>query len=146
MSYANARNTYMTAAVQTVPPAQLVVMLYDGLLRNIDLAGAALQRRDLEATHTGLVKAQAIVAELDASLDTSKWPAGEGLKSLYRFVENELITANVAKDAERIRTCRELVAPLAEAWRQAAAAPVDIAPLPATAPSADLATAGSLGA
>lgn len=123
MSYANARRTYMTAAVQTVSPAQLVTMLYDGLLRNLDQAEIAVAAGDLEGVHRGLMKAQAIVAELDASLDTSVWAAGEGLRSLYRFLETELISANVAKDVQRILTCRELVAPLAEAWRQAADAP-----------------------
>jgi flagellar protein FliS len=130
MSYASARRTYMTAAVQTVPPGQLLVMLYDGLLRNLDQAEVALARRDLPATHMHLIKAQAIVSELDVSLDTSAWPAGEGLKALYRFVEAELITANVAKDVARIRACRELIAPLAEAWRAAAGG------APASAPTA----------
>lgn len=122
MSYANARNAYMTASVQTVAPGQLLVMLYDALLRNLDLADAALERGDIAATHTGLVKAQDIVTELHVSLDLEQWPGGLGLQQLYVFVGNELVEANLTKDAAKIRSCRALIAPLADAWRQAAGA------------------------
>lgn len=120
MTYASARARYLSEAVKTVPPGQLVVMLYDALLRNLDQAVVAIRRTDVPAAHTVLVKAQDIVAELDASLDVDRWPGGAGLKQLYAYLEAELMEANITKDDEAVRRCRDLVAPLAEAWRQAA--------------------------
>lgn len=119
MSYANARKLYMTEAVQTVPPGQLLVMLYDGLLRNLDQAIIAILRKDVQSAHTLLVKAQDIVAELDATLKVEAWAGAAALKQLYAFLEAELVEANVTKDRDRVRACRELVGPLADAWREA---------------------------
>jgi flagellar secretion chaperone FliS len=49
-----------------------------------------------------------------------QWPAGAQLLSVYRTIAAELIAANVSKDVERVRTCRTLLTPLREAWRDAA--------------------------
>jgi flagellar protein FliS len=40
-------------------------------------------------------------------------------------VINELIAANVKGDADRVVSCRNLVEPLLDAWRQAALATAD---------------------
>ena len=54
------------------------------------------------------------------SLDADKWPAGHNLKDLYIFLLFELVNANVEKNAARVVSCQELVAPLCEAWSEAA--------------------------
>ncbi|WP_108664227.1 flagellar export chaperone FliS [Euzebya rosea] len=120
MTLASARRRYVTDAIQTVSPQQLVVMLYDRLLLDITRAGEALERRDLETVNAQLTHAQDIVLELESSLNPDLWSGGPTLAALYRFLHNELITANVTKDAARIEICRGLVDPLATAWRQAA--------------------------
>ena len=58
--------------------------------------------------------------ELRASLDATAWSGGPTLARLYGFVLTELIGANIRADADRVATCRRLVEPLAEAWRDAA--------------------------
>lgn len=118
--FSAARDTYTASSVQTVTPAQLVVMIYDGMLRHLDVAAAAIENGNLQMANDRLTKAQALLFELEVGLDTSAWPAGAGLAQLYSFVAAELVTANVTKDTARITNCRDLLAPLAEAWRQAA--------------------------
>jgi flagellar secretion chaperone FliS len=129
MTIASARRRYVTDAITTTSPAQLLVMLYDRLLLDLVRAGEALQRGDLATTNSCLLHAQDIVLELESSLDPTAWSGGRALAELYRFVCAELITANVTKDAARIATCHRLLTPLAEAWRAAAANPVDAAPV-----------------
>lgn len=121
MSLASARRRYVADAVQTVSPQQLVVMLYDRLLLDITRAGEALEVGNLQEVNNQLTHAQDIVLELESSLNPTIWSGGAVLADLYRFLHNELISANVAKDAARIEICRGLVAPLADAWKQAAA-------------------------
>ncbi len=127
MTIASARRRYVTDAITTVSPNQLVVMLYDRMLLDLVRADEALARRDLAAVNECLLHAQDIVLELESSLDPTRWAGARALGQLYRFISAELITANVTKDAARIENCRRVIEPIAEAWRIAAANPVDAA-------------------
>lgn len=127
MTLASARRRYVTDAVQTVSPQQLVVMLYDRLLLDITRAAEALEQKDLQGVHDQLTHAQDIVLELQSSLNPDLWSGGPVLAELYSFLHAELITANVTKDPGRIEVCRGLVAPLADAWQDAAGQLTDAA-------------------
>ena len=137
MSLASARRRYVTDAVQTVSPAKLVVMLYERLLRDITHAGEALEVGDLPTVNANLVHAQDIVMELRSSLDVSVWSGAGPLMELYTYLSQELVAANVGKDAAKIATCRSLVAPLADAWKTAAANYVPATP-PPVAPASEV--------
>jgi flagellar protein FliS len=115
-----ARARYATNTVQTASPAALLNMLMDRLVRDIVTAGTALAEGDLGRASTELVHAQAIVMELNTSLDRTKWDGAEALGDLYTFIHAELVAANLRKDSTRVATCLELVEPLRDAWRAAA--------------------------
>ena len=117
---AQLRNRYAQEAVTTASPAQLVTMLYDRLLKDLVSAEQGLGARDIQATHTALVHAQDIVWELHATLDTSVWEEGEQLKRLYEWSIDELMSANLDKDAQRIHNARDVLEPLSDAWHQVA--------------------------
>jgi flagellar protein FliS len=120
MSYGAARARYADETAQTVSPARLLTMLYDRLVQDILAAEQAMERGDIEATGERLGRAQEILLELRASLDTSVWAEGEALGSLYLWMVGELMQARLRKAPERIRLVRELVEPLRDAWRAAA--------------------------
>jgi flagellar protein FliS len=115
-----ARSAYATNSVQTASPAALLNMLLDRLVRDLVNATAALGERDLGRASTELVHAQAIVMELNTSLDRSKWDGAAALGELYSFIHAELVAANLRKDAAKVSSCLELVEPLRDAWRAAA--------------------------
>src|SRR3954451_21505721 len=113
------RARYVSEMVETVSPAKLVTMLYDALVRDLVLAEEALAvtpTPDLRTVNDRLVHAQAIVLELRAGLDPEKWSGGPGLLKLYNFLLDELVKANVGKNAGKIPACRNLVVPLQQAW------------------------------
>lgn len=116
-----ARSRYAGNAVTTASGPSLLVMLYDRLQRDLIHAEQALARRDLSECNSQLQHAQQIVLELRTSLDTSAWDGGPALEQLYTWLHGQLVLANLEKDAARIASCRELVEPLQDAWRQAAA-------------------------
>ena len=118
---AAARARYVTDTVETVSPQRLVTMLYDALVRDLTLAEEALGGSDLRVVNDRLVHAQAIILELQAGLDPSKWSGGPGLVRLYNYLHDELVKANVEKNVMRITACRLLVEPLQQAWHEAAA-------------------------
>jgi flagellar protein FliS len=63
--------------------------------------------------------AQDIIVELRGSLDLTAWDGAKGLAQLYGFLVTELIKANVQADADKAASCRALVEPLRDAWREA---------------------------
>jgi flagellar protein FliS len=117
-----ARAAYTRHSVTTASPARLLIMLYERLVRDLVAAEQALGERDMSAAHEQLVHAQAIVLELRTSLDREKWDGAAGLSDLYTFLYDELVGANIGKDATRVASCREIVEPLRDAWREAALA------------------------
>jgi flagellar protein FliS len=137
------RSSYLENAVATASPARLVTLLYDRLLLDLDRAAVALRAGDEAAGRGHVDHAQDIVSELMNSLDRDAWEGGAALMDLYAFLVSELLGVRGAGDADTVVACRELVAPLADAWHQAAelvAEPAPAAPaassgaVPGTAP------------
>jgi flagellar secretion chaperone FliS len=114
-----ARNRYLGDSVSTASPQRLVVMLYDGLVQDLQLAREGIARGDVVLVHTRLVRAQAIVTELQTSLNLDAWDGARGLYQLYSYVLELLVDANIRKDAEPLTQALAVVTPLQDAWRQA---------------------------
>jgi flagellar protein FliS len=115
-----ARAQYTREAVTTASPARLLIMLYDRLVRDLVTAETALAAGDIAKASSELVHAQQIILELRTSLDLDTWDGAAGLADLYTFLHNELVAANLDKSAPRVLTCREIIEPLRDTWRQAA--------------------------
>jgi len=115
-----AQQRYRDDAVLSATPERLVIMLYDRLMLDLERGEAAQRAGDWAQANVQLQHAQAIVAELTSSL-SDDWSGSTGLRSLYTFLTQTLIGANIGRDPERTRACHELVAPLREAWHTAAA-------------------------
>ena len=115
------RARYMGDTVATASPQQLLVMLYDRLALDLERGEAALRAGDHEESSRQLLHAQEIVTELQSSLKVDVWEGGPRLSALYTWLFTELIQANVKRDANRVASCRQIVEPLKDAWRQAAA-------------------------
>ena len=125
---ASAKNKYVSDAVQTMSPGRMIVALYDRVLLDLDRAETSITGSDIFGAHTALVHAQDIIDELHTSLDVKEWAAARNLAALYRWMKDELVDANVRKDAAPVRRCRELLLPLRDAWREAAGIVVSAEP------------------
>lgn len=118
-----AQQQYREQAILSAGPARLLTMLYDRLLLDLDRGEAAQRAGDWQSANAELQHAQRIVTELSGSL-TDGWSGSADLRAVYGFLTTTLIGANVGRDPERTRTCRDLVAPLRDAWHAAAEAAV----------------------
>ncbi|WP_073707580.1 flagellar export chaperone FliS [Glutamicibacter sp. 0426] len=110
-------------AILSASPATLLTMLYDRLLVDLNRARQAQQNGDWQRSSENLVHAQAIITELDASLIDGQWDGSQGLRSLYAFLAQLLIDANIKRDAQQVAQAINLLEPLRTAWHEAAAAP-----------------------
>lgn len=113
-----AQQRYREDAILSASPERLVTMLFDRLLLDIERGEAAQLRGDWSEANAQLQHAQSIVAELNASL-TDVWEGSAQLRAVYAFLTQTLIGANVGRDPERTRSCRDIVAPLRDAWHAA---------------------------
>ncbi|MFJ4225284.1 flagellar export chaperone FliS [Microbacterium sp. NPDC089695] len=119
-SLARAKQQYLEQQVASASPERLLVLLYDRLLVDIDRAAVAQDAADWAGAGTHLTHAQWIVSELSATL-TDAWDGAEQLRAVYTYLTSRLIDANLSHDREVTTECREMVAPLRDAWHQAAA-------------------------
>jgi flagellar protein FliS len=121
MSVTAMRRRYIEDGVATATPVHLVVMLFDRLARDLIEGADAIDARDTVKAHDALIHAQDILVALLGALDTDRWDHANTLKGLYVWVVNELISANVLKDRQRVDSCRGVIEPLREAWHEAEA-------------------------
>lgn len=116
----DARSAYRGNSVGTATPAQLLVMLFDRLVLDAERGLRALQAGDTGETHTQLLHAQAIVTELQATLDVEGWTGGRELMSLYAYLQRRMIQANVRRDVRAGREVVHLTRHLRDTWKRAA--------------------------
>jgi flagellar secretion chaperone FliS len=112
---------YQSNSIQTAPPEQLVVMLYDGCLRFLRRAEAAANEGQRPQTTEAISRATAIVMELNATLDMERGgQIAANLRSLYFFLHRHLLDAARETSVPKIRQAIELVAELRGAFAAAA--------------------------
>ena len=121
MSTASLRSRYLGDSVATASPQRILVMLYDRLVLDLERAEMALDTGDRTEAAAQIQHAQDIVFELRSSLQVDVWEGGPRLAALYAWLIGEMIQANVKGDRNRVASCRQVVEPLRDAWRQAAA-------------------------
>lgn len=119
-----AQSAYQGNAIATASPARLLVMLVERLVLDIERGLGAQKAADWPEAHRHLVHAQDIVAELETSLDVDKMPAGKQLASLYAWLREQLVKANISRDVAVTTQSLTLARQLCDMWRQAAMASV----------------------
>lgn len=108
-------------AILSATPAQLVTMLYDRLLLDLRRAENAQAAANWSMASENLLHAQAIIAELTASLDTKAWDGADNLLGIYNYASSALVSANMHRSVDRTREAIRLLEPLQQTWHEAAA-------------------------
>ena len=113
-AYGKYQNAYKRASVNTMDQNKLIVMLYDGAIKNITFGVEQMRLGNVEKTHTHLVKSKNIVAELMASLNMDKGgEVAKNLRSLYSYMFGQLIESNMSKNPDPALACPQTVGRIA---------------------------------
>jgi flagellar secretion chaperone FliS len=115
---------YQTQSVMTASSGQLVLMLYDGAIKFLNLAEEAFNLpeenlRRIEIINLNIQKAQNIVAELRGNLNREA--GGElavTLDRLYDYYERRLFEANIKKKVDMVREVSRFIKELRDAWSE----------------------------
>lgn len=108
---------YQQSAVNTSTPLQLVIMLYDGAIRNVKLGIEGIEGEDIQKANHHLLKAQSVINELAGSLNM-RYPIAQLLLQIYDYMLRKLIEANVRKDKDPALEVLEYLSALRDAWHQ----------------------------
>ncbi len=118
-TYGNFQNAYKKASVNTLDQNKLIIMLYDGAIKNASFAIEYMKKNDVENTHNSLIKAKNIVTELMATLNMENGgDIAKNLQSLYSYMFGQLIEANMEKTSEPVIIVINLLKELRSAWTQ----------------------------
>ena len=118
-TYSNYQNAYKKASVNTLDQNKLIIMLYDGAIKNANFAVQYMESGEIEKVHDSLIKTKNIVTELLATLNMEQGgEIAKNLKSLYSYMFSQLIEANMEKRSEPVLTVVELLKELRGAWLQ----------------------------
>ncbi len=103
----NATQSYKQAQVNTVGRADITLMLYDGLLRFLDLAAEKMEQKQIQDKGNYISRALDIINELDSTLNMEKGgEISKGLHNLYLLTNKNLLMANLKNDLAILKSVR----------------------------------------
>jgi flagellar protein FliS len=137
--------SYQEHALDGASPVDLVVALYDGVIRFLYAAIAAVERGDVQGRRVAVKRALAILIHLQARLrmDIGGRPA-QVLSEYYASMFALILQASLAASAPRFEEVIGCIRNVRDAWRQVAqapaaalhtSAPVDANPVPIMTPA-----------
>lgn len=118
-NHAYANNQYINNQIMTASKKKLLIMLYEGVIKNLKLAEKSMESKDVEKINYYLTKTQSIILELMSTLNFELGgDIAENLYKLYDYMYVKLIQANIDKDLESILEVRNYMEELKNTWIQ----------------------------
>ena len=115
---AQAYDQYKKTNIESIGPGKLLLMLFEGAIRNIDSAKQAILDKDINLAHNQIIKTQNIILELISSLDM-EYEISNQIFYLYEFLFYQLTVANAQKDLKILDEVRGLLSEFHEVWDEA---------------------------
>jgi flagellar protein FliS len=110
-------NIYEENRILNASPIELVCILYRAAIRAVDNARDSLRRGDIAGRSREITKAQAIIEQLSATVDTShSRELGEKLIALYDYIHGRMVEANLQQQERPLAEVSQLLITLEEAW------------------------------
>ena len=113
--------SYKETRIKTANQGKLIVMLYDGAIKYLNLALDSMDETDkhYDEISNNIIKVQDIVTELMVSLDFERGgEISKNLFSLYVFMNRQLLEANVRKSINPLGEVKALLLELRSAWAE----------------------------
>lgn len=118
MSEKVAHQKYRNIQISTVDRGRLLLMMYDGAVKFLKQAKTGLETKDPVKFARFLSKAQAVIAELENTLDfEAGGDIARDLSRLYDFMLFYLTEANLQKSPEKIQRVIDLLETISGAYR-----------------------------
>jgi flagellar protein FliS len=109
---------YKAQSVGVLTPGEQIVLLFEHAAINLTKAITAIEQNDIGCAHSALIKAQNIYQFLSDHLDM-RIEISNNLYSLYQYIYDQLVQANLKKDAEIVRRMLAMTRSFKDTWKQA---------------------------
>ncbi len=117
--YHDPTKRYKEMQVKTVSQEKLILMLYDGAIKFLNLGMAGLEDKRFDVVNNNLIKVQRILTELMISLNMDIGEIANNLYSLYQFMYDKLVEGNIKKEKAPMEEVMEMLLSLREVWETA---------------------------
>lgn len=102
---------YKEQSVNTMTPNELLLLLFDELMKNLLRCGLALDKQEYELMEASVDKAQDIIRYLDDTLD-DQYPISRQLHKLYDFFGYQLGRVKFGRNKAVLDQVRPMIADL----------------------------------
>lgn len=114
----NPYRAYQKTQVTTAKPEKILLMLYEGAIKFNKIAIVKMREKNVAEKGKNISKTLAIVSELMNTLDHEKGgQLAADLESLYMFIMDKLIEANMYNKIEELEVVERLLTTLYGAWQ-----------------------------
>ena len=117
MAVNNAYAQYNNNKVLTASPAELTLLLYEGAIKFCNIAMMGIEEKNVQKAHDNIKKAQAIIEELQATLNHS-YKVAEDFDNVYRYIYDLLVQANMHKDKEILERALTEIRGMRDTWKE----------------------------
>ncbi len=113
----NAALTYQNNKANTATPAELTLMLYEGMIKFCNMAILGIEDHDYSKANLNIVKVERIITHLRATLDF-KYPVAKDFDRVYDYLYERLVLANIRKDKMILEEVLEHIRGMRDTWKE----------------------------
>lgn len=116
--YSNPYSQYKQQSVMTMTHGEMLITLFDGLIKHLNLAAKSIEGQDVTTANESLKRSQDILNYLSATLD-SRYEVSGNLSMLYEFFVSQCVRANIKKDQSYIVPIIPMIQELRDTFEKA---------------------------
>ncbi len=109
---------YKQQSINSMTSGELLLMLYDELVKRSTLASIALDRKEWTAFEEAIDRCMDIVNYLDETLDR-QYPISQDLGRMYDYFTYELGRVKIGRNKKELERLRPMLADMRDAFRTA---------------------------
>ena len=109
---------YKQQSINSMTQGELLLMLYDELVKRLMRAELALNKEDYDLFEADVTRSLEIVRYLDDTLDR-QYPVGRDLARLYDFFSYELNRVKAGRNRTELERVKAMVMELRDTFREA---------------------------
>jgi flagellar protein FliS len=118
MTMAAQYQKYQAQSISALTPGEQIVLLFEKAAVCLNKAVTFIEQKDIGGAHSAIVRAQDIYQFLSEHLDM-RIEISHNLFSLYQYIYDELVKANLNKDAETVKRMLAMTRSFRDTWKQA---------------------------
>ena len=109
---------YKEQSISTMTPNELLLLLFDELVKDLMRCGLALDQKQYDLLDTAADKSVAIIRYLDDTLD-DRYPISYNLHKLYDYFGYQLARVKIGRNKKVLEEVQRMISELRDSFRQA---------------------------